>query len=303
MRDGATRLSLHGYLPTRRVCMQSCFLLCTPFVMRCMTVWFVLFASVFHEFGEIVEVVILRDRRTNMHQVSDWCPFFVCALADERLVPLDTPCRRPQGCCFVKFSSLLSAQAAINALHNQRSLPPLRNPLQVRFADSAVNATDRGQTNTENKLFVGGVPSGCGDKELRMLFHTYGEVLDVYILASKSSQVLTVRFLTCRHVHVRWRLLAQYVEGVSACIAFRRFCTWSHERLRLFTGGSTWLCFCSLRFPTLMRNGHRSFARQVCYEGRGAAIGRALRRPTKVPAWRNGAERRIRAEWSGIFPS
>ena len=36
-----------------------------------------------------------------------------------------------QGCCFVKYSSLISAQSAINALHNQRSLPPLRNPLQV----------------------------------------------------------------------------------------------------------------------------------------------------------------------------
>ena len=93
-----------------------------------------------------------------------------------------------QGCCFVKFSSLISAQSAINALHNQRSLPPLRNPLQVRFAESAVNSADRGQTNSENKLFVGGVPTGCGDKELRGLFNTYGEVLDVYILASKASQ-------------------------------------------------------------------------------------------------------------------
>ena len=117
--------------------------------------------EVFHEFGEIVEVVILRDRRTNMHQ----------------------------GCCFVKYNSLIAAQSAINALHNQRSLPPLRNPLQVRFADSAVNSSDRGVTNAENKLFVGGVPTGCGDKELRQLFNTYGEVLDVYILASKASQV------------------------------------------------------------------------------------------------------------------
>lgn len=58
----------------------------------------------------------------------------------------------------------------------------------MRFADSAVNSADRGQTNTENKLFVGGVPSGCGDKELRVLFTAYGEVLDVYILASKGSQ-------------------------------------------------------------------------------------------------------------------
>jgi len=95
----------------------------------------------------------------------------------------------PQGCCFVKFNSLIAAQSAINALHNQRSLPPLRNPLQVRFADSGINSSDRGhQTNAENKLFVGGVPTGCGDKELRALFSTYGEVLDVYILASKASQ-------------------------------------------------------------------------------------------------------------------
>ena len=97
-----------------------------------------------------------------------------------------------QGCCFVKYVSLIAAQSAINALHNQRSLPPLRNPLQVRFADSAVNSADRGVTNAENKLFVGGVPAGCGDKELRQLFNTYGEVLDVYILASKASQVQTM---------------------------------------------------------------------------------------------------------------
>lgn len=51
-----------------------------------------------------------------------------------------------------------------------------------------MSAVDRGQTNAENKLFVGGVPPGCGDKELRALFNTYGEVLDVYILASKGSQ-------------------------------------------------------------------------------------------------------------------
>jgi len=116
--------------------------------------------EVFQDYGEIVEIVILRDRRTNMHQ----------------------------GCCFVKYSSMIAAQSAINALHNQRSLPPLRNPLQVRFAQNGVNSADRGQTNAENKLFVGGVPPGCGDKELRSLFGTYGEVLDVYILASKASQ-------------------------------------------------------------------------------------------------------------------
>ena len=63
-------------------------------------------AAVFKEFGDIVEIVILRDRRTGMHQ----------------------------GCCFVKYTTLSSAQAAIQALHNQRSLPPLRNPLQARCA-------------------------------------------------------------------------------------------------------------------------------------------------------------------------
>jgi len=116
--------------------------------------------DVFKEFGEIVEIVILRDRRSGMHQ----------------------------GCCFVKYAALASAQIAIQVLHNQRSLSPLRNPLQVRLADSGGNGADRGQTNAENKLFIGGVPVGCGDKELRMLFSNYGEVQDVYILASKSPQ-------------------------------------------------------------------------------------------------------------------
>ena len=117
-----------------------------------------------------------------------------------------------QGCCFVKFSSLISAQSAINALHNQRSLPPLRNPLQVRFAESAVNSADRGQTNSENKLFVGGVPTGCGDKELRGLFNTYGEVLDVYILASKASQEVRKRAapVISSGMWVRWAFLRTF---------------------------------------------------------------------------------------------
>jgi hypothetical protein len=41
------------------------------------------------------------------------------------------PQHAAQGCCFVKFNGIAAAQAAIAALHNQRSLPPLRNPLQV----------------------------------------------------------------------------------------------------------------------------------------------------------------------------
>ena len=186
-------------------------------------------AAVFQEFGEIIEIVILRDRRTNLHQASRpaiaidcrplWLLSWRCAAralrSGGRRAPApqtlelgggstgsspSPPCHPSpfalgcatallQGCCFVKFNSLIAAQSAINALHNQRSLPPLRNPLQVRFADSGVNSSDRGhQTNAENKLFVGGVPTGCGDKELRALFSTYGEVLDVYILASKASQ-------------------------------------------------------------------------------------------------------------------
>ena len=36
-----------------------------------------------------------------------------------------------QGCCFVKYTTLAAAKAAMQTLHNQRSLPPLRNPLQV----------------------------------------------------------------------------------------------------------------------------------------------------------------------------
>ena len=63
----------------------------------------------------------------------------------------------------------------------------LARAAQVRFADSGTNAGERGQTNAENKLFVGGVPAGCGDKELRSLFSNYGDVQDVYILASKVS--------------------------------------------------------------------------------------------------------------------
>lgn len=41
------------------------------------------------------------------------------------------PPHASQGCCFVKYGGMPAAEASIAALHNQRSLPPLRNPLQV----------------------------------------------------------------------------------------------------------------------------------------------------------------------------
>ena len=98
--------------------------------------------SVFKEFGEIVEIVILRDRRSGMHQ----------------------------GCCFVKYAALASAQIAIQVLHNQRSLSPLRNPLQARRTDglSSFALTQALRARTYRcDLLTPGATVPIGDKPMR----------------------------------------------------------------------------------------------------------------------------------------
>lgn len=111
----------------------------------------------FAPFGKILEIVILRDKLTGQHK----------------------------GCAFVTFSSRSEGEAAINALHNKRTLTFAKLPMQVKFADSKNNISDLSSTEhqkAELKLFVGALHPSVNEDHLQKSFCRFGEIEEVKIL-------------------------------------------------------------------------------------------------------------------------
>nr|CAB3456643.1 unnamed protein product [Digitaria exilis] len=61
----------------------------------------------FEEHGDVLEIALIKDRKTG----------------------------EQQGCCFVKYATSEEADRAIRGLHNQYTLPGAMGPVQVRYAD------------------------------------------------------------------------------------------------------------------------------------------------------------------------
>lgn len=110
----------------------------------------------FSEYGNVLEVAILRDKRTGLQQ----------------------------GCCFIKYATVEEAERAIRALHNQKTLLGGSAPLQVKFANGD---RDR-QGLTEHKLFVGSLNKRASEKDIEEIFLPYGRVDDVYIMRDEFKQ-------------------------------------------------------------------------------------------------------------------
>lgn len=102
---------------------------------------------VFSEFGEITELVVLRDRYT---QTS-------------------------KGCAFLTFATQLSAENCMAALHDKKTLGEMPTPLQVKPAATTRKAEDR-------KLFVGMLSKTLDEEEIKGLFQQYGNVEEVTVL-------------------------------------------------------------------------------------------------------------------------
>ncbi|XP_040383769.1 flowering time control protein FCA isoform X2 [Oryza brachyantha] len=103
----------------------------------------------FEEHGDVVEVALIKDRKTG----------------------------EQQGCCFVKYATSEEAERAIRALHNQYTLPGAMGPIQVRYADG-----ERERHAIEHKLFVASLNKQATAKEIEEIFAPYGHVEDVYIM-------------------------------------------------------------------------------------------------------------------------
>ncbi|XP_019180779.1 PREDICTED: flowering time control protein FCA isoform X1 [Ipomoea nil] len=110
----------------------------------------------FEEHGRVLEVALIKDKRTG----------------------------QPQGCCFIKYATPEDADRAIRALHNNYTLQGGTGPIQVRYADG-----ERERLGTiEYKLFVGSLNKQASVKEVEEIFSPYGRVEDVYLMRDEMKQ-------------------------------------------------------------------------------------------------------------------
>ncbi|CAN0841399.1 Flowering time control protein FCA [Linum grandiflorum] len=110
----------------------------------------------FEKEGDVVEVALIKDKRTGQQQ----------------------------GCCFVKYATIEDADRAVRALHNQYTLPGGVGPIQVRYADGERERLGA----VEYKLFVGSLNKLATEKEVEEIFVPYGRVEDVYLMRDEMKQ-------------------------------------------------------------------------------------------------------------------
>ncbi|KAF8823046.1 Rna recognition motif-containing protein [Cardiosporidium cionae] len=121
--------------------------------------------EVFEAFGDVKEVIIIRDKESNNHKFS----------------------------AFIRMASIAHADAAIHALNGQRTLDQSLGPLQVKYANgeaSKYNLTDTTATEAgvhQAKVFVGSLTKNITVEEIKELFAPYGVIDEVFIMMDKAT--------------------------------------------------------------------------------------------------------------------
>ncbi|XP_047315969.1 flowering time control protein FCA-like [Impatiens glandulifera] len=126
--------------------------------------------AVFEKHGDIVEVVLVKDKRTGQQQEY----------------------------CFLKYAKVEQADGAVAAFVNQYTFPGAMYPLEVRYADGE-KERHVSLKEQEYKLYVGCINKQASIKELEEIFAAYGIVEDVFIVRDEMKQSRGCCFIKFSH--------------------------------------------------------------------------------------------------------